>query len=163
MGQKLNPVELVIFAAVAVSFGFSAYRFFNEREGLSTALVGSPLLSPMASNPVSESEGRQPASAPLVSQVDFSCEPGKQVAVSASKVRINGPICSSNGSDPAPLSKASIVNSTNQFNATVFTDLHAGRFSTDYIPLSAEKNAIRLEFSYKNGKSVSHEFTIQKQ
>jgi hypothetical protein len=156
MAKTLNPVELVIFGLVATSFGFSAYKLFNQKDGL-----GSNLLAPMASNPVSEN--RAPASTPLFSQVDFPCEAGKTVAVSASKVRINGPICAINGGEPSALSKASIVNSTNQFSATVFTDTGTGKFSTDYIPLNAERNSIRLEFSYKNGQSVSHEFTIQKQ
>lgn len=155
MAKRLNPVEFMIFGFIATGFGMSAYGLFQEREGFETSL-----LAPMASNPISET--RSPASAPLVSQVDFSCSGKKELHVNASKVRINGPICSGGPSDAEPPSKTTITNSTNQFSATVFTDTKEGRFSTDYIPLNPEKNAIRIQFSFGNGKNVSHELTLIK-
>jgi hypothetical protein len=155
MGKSLNPVEFAIFALVAAGFGLSGYRLFQDREGFETAM-----LAPMSSNPVSES--RNPASAPLVSHVDFSCDSKQEVHVTASKVRINGPICGASPAESAEGLKTSIVNSSNQFIATVFTNSKEGRFSTDYIPLNPEKNSIRIQFSGQAGKTLSHELTLIK-
>lgn len=157
MGKRLNPVEVLIFTAVAGSFGVSAYRLLNERDGFEPSI-----LAPMSSNPISES--RAPASAPLFGQVDFDCQAHKEVTVAASKIRINGPICGSAAKTGMQgLMKASIVNTANQFTATVFTDAGSGKFSTDYIPLASEKNKIQVEFSFKGGKTYTHELTVQKQ
>ena len=146
MGKRLNPVEVLIFAAVAGSFGISAYRLVNDRDGFEPSI-----LAPMASNPISES--RAPASAPLFGQVDFNCQSHQEVSVSASKIRINGPICggAAGKGTSQNLMKASIINTANQFTATVFTDAGSGKFSTDYIPLGGEKNTIQLEFTFKGG------------
>ena len=157
MGKRLNPIEVLIFTAVAGSFGISAYRLVNEREGFEPSV-----LAPMASNPVSES--RAPASTPLFGQVDFDCQAHQEVSVSASKIRINGPICGSTSKTGMQgLVRASIINTANQFTATVFTDAGSGKFSTDYIPLSSDKNKIQVEFSFKGGKTLTHELTVQKQ
>jgi hypothetical protein len=158
MAKRLNPVEFVIFGLVATGFGLSGYRLLNEGDSLQ--LGQSALLTPMSSSPISES--RAPASAPLFSQIAFDCGSRKELSVSASKVRINGPLCGLQGQDPTAPSKAVIINSTNHFSATVFTDSKKGQFSTDYIPLSPEKNTIQIEFSYENGKSVLHELTLIK-
>ena len=66
-------------------------------------------------------------------------------------------------SDKSQVVAAAVVNSANQFRATVFTDLSSGKFSTDYIPLNSDKNPILLEFKFKNGKSVAHELVLQRQ
>jgi hypothetical protein len=155
MAKRLNPVEFIVFGLVATGFGLSGYRLLNEGEPQQSGL-----LTPMASNPVSE--GRAPASAPLFSQISFRCDGKQELPVSASKVRINGPLCGLQGHDSGAPSKATIVNSTNHFSATVFTDSKKGQFSTDYIPLSPEKNTIQIQFSYENGKDVVHELTLIK-
>jgi hypothetical protein len=157
MANRLNPVELVIFTVVAAGFGLSAYRLIQEGAG-----TRSSMLAPMASNPISEKADRSPASiSPLFGHVDFGCKAGQQTAVKASKIRISGPIC---GIEPgSSIVSSSITNSANQFHATVFTDLSAGKFSTDYIPLNSDKNSIRVEFKFANGKTVSHDLTLQKE
>jgi len=157
MANRLNPVELVIFAVVATGFGLSAYRLIQEQPG-----AGSAMLAPMASNPVSEQTDRSPAAlSPLFGHVDFGCKAGQETSVKASKIRISGPIC---GIEPGTsMISTNIINSTNQFHATVFSDLSTGKFSTDYIPLNSDKNSIRVEFKFANGKTISHDLTLQKQ
>jgi len=158
MGKRFNPVELVIFLAVATGFGFSAYRLLQEQPSFE-----SQVLAPLASNPVSEN-GREPAAvAPLFGHVDFTCKSEQEAQVQASKIRITGPICGVEGPiDAGQIAKAIVVNSANQFNATVFTDLSTGKFSTDYIPLNSDKNSIRVEFQFKNGKTLTHDLRVQK-
>ena len=159
MANRFNPVELVIFAMVATGFGYSAYRLVQERPHFD-----SKMLAPMASNPVSETQ-RQPASvAPLFGHVDFGCKSGQEKMVKASKVRIAGPICSvDGGTEKSQVVSTAVTNSANQFHATVFTDVGSGKFSTDYIPLNSDKNPIRVEFKFKNGKTVAHDLVLQKE
>ncbi|NDD93301.1 hypothetical protein EBZ37_14625 [bacterium] len=135
MANRLNPVELVIFAVVATGFGFSAYRLIQQRPSVERGI-----LAPMASNPLSGADRQPAAVAPLFGHVAFGCKANEEQAVKASKVRITGPICGlENSSEKAQVVSATVVNSANQFHATVFTDLGAGKFSTDYIPLNSEK------------------------
>ena len=159
MANRFNPVELVIFAIVASGFGFSAYRLIHERPA-----VESGILAPMASNPVSGTQRQPAAIAPLFGHVQFGCKGGEEQAVKASKIRITGPICGLEASgEKAQVVSATVVNAANQFHATVFTDIGAGKFSTDYIPLNAEKNSIRVQFKFKSGKTASHDLVIQKE
>ncbi|MEN9722806.1 MAG: hypothetical protein RJB38_792 [Pseudomonadota bacterium] len=159
MAKRLNPIELVIFTVVAAGFGYSAYQFLEQRPQFQAQM-----LAPMTSSPVSESN-RSPASvAPLFGSVQFGCKSGQMGSVRASKIRISGPICGMEAHAQRPqLTGTTVVNSANQFQATVFTDLGAGRFSTDYIPLNSDKNAIRLEFKFKDGKTVSHDLLLQRE
>ena len=156
MAKRLNPVELMIFLGVTAGFIFSAYQVFAQKPLSNTAM-----LTPMSSNPISES-GRQPASSSsLLGSVDFSCSPQQEAAVKASKIRIAGPICGMTAG--ARIISTSVINSANQFHATVFTDLNSGKFSTDYIPLNSEKNPIQIEFKFGNGKKTSHALILQKE
>jgi hypothetical protein len=99
----------------------------------------------------------------LFGHVDFTCKSEQEAQVQASKIRITGPICGVEGPiDAGQIAKAIVVNSANQFNATVFTDLSTGKFSTDYIPLNSDKNSIRVEFQFKNGKTLTHDLRVQK-
>ncbi len=158
MGKRLNPVELVIFGVVTLGFVFSAWRLTQERPDFEGGM-----LAPMASNPLSETERDPAATAPLFAHVSFECESLRETTVSASKIRISGPICGvRKGAEDPEIVTAAVVNSANQFQATVFTDLSAGKFSTDYIPLNSDKNAIRVEFRYKSGKSTTHDLVILK-
>jgi hypothetical protein len=38
----------------------------------------------------------------------------------------------------------------------------AGKFTTDYIPLTPGKNPIHLEFSYMDGKTFKQDYAINK-
>jgi hypothetical protein len=162
---RVNPIEVFIFMIVSSIFGHSVYSLFDSRQGFK-ALV----LSPPHSDPLSE--GRSLASVDTaLSQVTFDCstktnatdavDPGKNST--SSKIKIEGPLCydgpSSPSSEPAT---TSVINTTNQSVATVFTDSFARRFSTDYLPLTPGKNEIRLDFSYKSGEKTSRDLTVNR-
>jgi len=156
MANRLNPVELIIFVVVAAGFGFSARQVFEEKP-----LDRVAMLSPMASNPIS-SAGRAPASTePLLGSVDFTCQKDGEASVRASRIRISGPICGMEAG--ARIASTSVLNSANQFRATVFTDLGSRRFSTDYIPLNSDKNRIQVEFKFADGRQLSRELVLHKE
>ncbi|MGZ3689470.1 MAG: hypothetical protein ACXVBW_14305, partial [Bdellovibrionota bacterium] len=135
---KTNPVEIVIFSVVSLIFINSLYNLFYDHQGFHPAA-----LSPMAANPTSE--GRAPASVVQKSfkSVDLSCESNPEQDTTATKVRLAGPLCEIDAAlDAAKLLRTTIINTANQFNATVFPDVSTGKFSTDYIPLNTGKNPI---------------------
>ena len=150
-------MEIAIFSVISLIFFNSVYNLFYDHQGFhGTALTA------MAANPVSE--GRSPAS---VSQafinVSVACEANADQDTSANKVRMTGALCDTGPSnDPSHLIKTQVVNNANKFNATVFTEVNAAKFSTDYIPLSLGKNPIHLEFTYLGGKVVTHDITVVK-
>lgn len=155
---KTNPVELVIFLAITGVFMHSVYQLFYESPNFRATA-----LAPMHANPLSE--GRSPASTSSQSfmNLDVRCENNAERDTSASKVRLNGALCGADASeDSSKLTKTSVVNTANKFNATVFTDTTANKFSTDYIPLNPGRNAIHIEFAYRSGKIVSQDVVIQK-
>jgi hypothetical protein len=154
---RINPVEVAIFSVVSLIFVNSVYNLFQDRAGFQPSA-----LAPMASNPVSE--GRAPASvAQSFLNLDVKCENNGEQETGASKVRLTGTLCGAAPSDDsAKLLKTQIVNNANKFSATVFTDLSAGRYSTDYIPLNTGKNPIRIEFVYQGGKFVTHDIVVSK-
>jgi hypothetical protein len=80
----------------------------------------------------------------------------------ASKVRLTGVLCGGDGLTGAQLVKATVLNSANHFNATVFTDSDSPQFTTDYIPLTEGKNSLRIEFAYRGGKTNTQEFNVSK-
>jgi hypothetical protein len=160
---RTNPVELAIFSVVTLIFVNSLYNLFYDRANFKPTA-----LAPMAANPISESNPRSPASTASVSaqaflNVDVRCEAPQDQDTNASKVRLTGPLCGAGAVDGKDLLKAQVVNNANKFNATVFTDLNAGKFSTDYIPLNTGKNPIKLEFSYRGGRVVTQELSVVKQ
>jgi hypothetical protein len=154
---RVNPVEVAIFSVVTLIFLNSVYNLFYDRQGFHPAA-----LAPMAAVPVSE--GRAPASVnQAFANLEVKCGVNTDQDTQAAKVRLTGTLCgASAGTDGSKLLKTQIVNNANRFNATVFTDLSAGKFSTDYIPLNTGKNPIHLEFTFQGGKLVSHDVTVNK-
>lgn len=154
---KVNPVEVAIFSIVTLIFLNSVYNLFYDRQGFHPAA-----LAPMAATPVSE--GRSPASVnPAFANLEVKCGINSEQDTQAAKVRLTGTLCgAAAGTDGSKLIKTQIVNNANRFSATVFTDLSAGKFSTDYIPLNTGKNPIHLEFVFQGGKQVSHDVTVIK-
>jgi hypothetical protein len=150
-------VELAIFAVITLVFFNSVYNLFYDQQGFRPAA-----LSPMAANPVSE--GRSPASATQTFvNMDVRCDGTPDRDTTANKIRVTGSLCDSGaGGDSSHLVKTQVVNGANKFNATVFTDVNAGKFSTDYIPLNLGRNPIRVEFTYRGGKIVAQDFNIVK-
>lgn len=157
---RINPVEILIFVAVLGLFGKSVYSLIYS----TPEVIQTPIQADIpAANPLTE--GRSPASvSQAFSLYDFKCDQAQEQAVLASKIRLSGPICGMNSrDDSALLSKSLIQNSANKFNATVFTDLNAARFSTDYIPLNLGKNPIQVEFIYRDGRVVSQKLMLIKE
>lgn len=156
---KVNPVEVVILMTLGLVFCNSVYNLFYENQGFHPAA-----LKPMAANPISE--GRQLASSAFSSfqNEETDCEANSvEKTTQANKIRLSGPLCGADTVTPASqLIKASVINDTNKFSATVFTDTNAAKFSTDYIPLSSGKNQIKMEFSFRGGKVINHDVSVSK-
>ncbi|MGK5081915.1 hypothetical protein WDW37_01325 [Bdellovibrionota bacterium FG-1] len=161
---RTNPVEVVIFSVISLIFFNSLYQLFYE-QGFNPAV-----LSPMAASPTSES-GRAPASLlPSLANIELRCDaPPTHDAdrvdedVVAPKMKLAGSLCGKgSNTDPSKLIRASVVNKSNTFNATVFTNAKDGKFSTDYIPLNSGHNFIHVEFSYHGGETVTRDLTINK-
>lgn len=154
---RTNPVELAIFLAVTGIFANSVYRLFYDSGSFQATA-----LTRMAANPVSE--GRSLASTrQSFLNVDLRCDAMGEQDTGANKIRLTGPLCGTDAAiDASKLVKAVVFNSANKFNATVFTDTTAGKFSTDYIPLNTGRNPIHVEFSYRGGKIVSQELVLNR-
>ncbi|MCM2322193.1 MAG: hypothetical protein NDJ90_02920 [Oligoflexia bacterium] len=155
---RTNPVEIGIFLVVTMVFANSIYRLFYDSPGFQTsALVA------MESSPISE--GRSPASVsqPSFANIELRCEALNEQDATAGKVRLTGGLCGLDAETGADkLVKTTVTNTANKFTATVFMDVNAGKFSTDYIPLNSGKNPIRLEFAYRGGKVVSQDLVLNK-
>jgi len=158
---RINPVELAIFSVVTLIFLNSVYNLFYDRQGFHPTT-----LTPMVSKPTTE--GRSPASvSKLFPNLEVKCEQPQGAVQSqettAGKVRLTGPLCGAMAAaDAAKLIKTQVVNNTNRFSATVFTDVSAGKFSTDYIPLNTGKNVIHVEFTYQGGRTVAQDLNVSR-
>jgi hypothetical protein len=154
---RANPIELVIFLIIGTVFVNSCYNLFYQHPAFHTNA-----LTPMASNPLSE--GRAPASvAQNLMNLDLTCDQTADATTDANKIRVLGPLCGTNTKiDGTQLLHSQISNTANQFNATVFTDIANGKFSTDYLPLIAGKNTIHVEFKYGNGATFSQDILVTK-
>ncbi|OFZ80800.1 MAG: hypothetical protein A2583_08475 [Bdellovibrionales bacterium RIFOXYD1_FULL_53_11] len=155
---QVNPVEVIVFILVLAVCMHSVYNLFYDRQGLQ-----STSLSPMSANPVSE--GRTPASTvQSFVNLDLGCDPSVTRDTQAVKMRILGAMCGP-GSIMAegvkPL-KTKIVNQANRFEATIFTDMSAGKYSTDYIPLSPGQNQITIEFAYPGDRAFAQNLIVNK-
>ena len=156
---KVNPVEVAIFSVILLVFANSVYSLIYDQPGFKPNA-----LSAVAANPLGDA-GRAPAfSSQAFLNYDLKCEDSSESGTNASKVRISGPLCGmpSGTAESVQLLHTQIVNGTNRFNATVFTDLNTGKFSTDYIPLAAGRNTIHVEFSFSGGKSISKDIVVTK-
>jgi hypothetical protein len=154
---RANPVEIAILLIISIIFVNSVYNLLYDHKGFYPTA-----LSPMSSNPISEGRGIASVSQSLMT-IQIPCEPYLDKDTLANKIRLIGSLCGAElGSGRDPLVKATIVNSLNQFAATVFTDSSTSKYSTDYIPLNQGKNVFHLEFSYLSGKTVSQELQVTK-
>jgi hypothetical protein len=153
---RINPVELGIFSLVTIVFLNSVYNLFYDRHGFQPSA-----LPAMTANPLTE--GRVPAAVtPLFLNLGIKCEANSDQETTATKLRLNGPLCSAPGGEPAKLLKVQARNNANQANATIFMDMTSGQFSTDYIPLNSGKNPIHLEYVFQGGKVLVHDFNVVK-
>lgn len=156
---RTNPFELAILALVASLFVYSAYDLFQAREGFEFSA-----LTPEAGDP--KSEGRTLASVPMgTATLELGCEPSTARDTTASKLRLTGSLCDAGaraaaGTDGSRLVKTVAGNSSNNYSATLFTDLDSGKFSTEYIPLLVGRNTLRVEFHYADGKIQAHDVEI---
>lgn len=164
---RINPVELVIFSVVSLVFLNSVYHLFYDWQGFKPAKLV------MLENVEGETDTRRPASGnPGFVNLEFSCEDSGEHKTGATKLRLNGPLCraadeagqerapAAAGSVAADLIRTEITNSANSATATVFTDVQAAKFSTDYIPLERGTNSLNVKFVYKGGKVISQTFTV---
>lgn len=152
----VNPLELVIFFAVAGIFGHSVYRLFYAAGDFQPNA-----LTQLTANPLTE--GRAPAARAqsTFKSLEVRCETNSESETTAQKVRLAGPLCGADAQGGVgQLLKTTVTNSANRFAATVFLDTSGGRFSTDYIPLNTGKNPISLEFVYRGGKTVTEQWTL---
>lgn len=159
---KVNPVEIAIFGIVTLVFFNSLYSLFHDRPNIAQGFF--------ARNKAEAA--RTPATAGIASTMSnaalgtstFGCDETVSTQETQHlKLRLNGAICGAkNAEEAAQLSKTSIVNTTNQFRATVFPDLRGQKFTTDYIPLSDGINAIQLDFTYTGGKVVSRRLDVKR-
>lgn len=145
---QINPIELAVTAAIGGVFLYSLMQLIYSD---STAATSSALVA-MKARPTSE--GRHPLSAansPLLT-LAVECKPAMESSTTASKVRLQGDLCGVKSPDEGiRLNTATIINTSNQFSATVFAQNDSNHFSTDFIPLAPGANKIHLEFSYSGG------------
>lgn len=164
---KINPVEFAIFSVVCTIFLNSVYNLFYDWRGFrSTASVevklGSESQAPRSPASLGASMAAVPTS--FINMGILCQEEMEEQKVTANKVRISGPFCGiSAPQDHKKLLRTEVMNEANQISATVFTDFHTGRFSTDYIPLQRGKNTIQIKFVYQGGKVGTKTVQIQKQ
>lgn len=153
---RANPIEIAILVIVTGVFCHSIYDLFNDSQSFTPAA-----LQPMAASPISEAP-RNPASlaVPAQASIELQCGQTTDEETTAEKVRISGPICGTDQDTlPSDLTQAQVLNSSNQFSATVSTDFDSARFSTDFIPLVPGRNLIQVQFTYRSGKAVTREIT----
>ncbi len=158
--SAINPVELAIFAIVAIVFGNSVYRLLFTWEAVETITLQE---APSRSG---RSEGRTPASLLERSfiNLEIDCATESIEKTSNSKVRLTGPLCGASGGGRSDrLVSTEIVNTTNQMKATVFTFDDSHRFSTDYLLLNQGSNTLELRFAYAGGRVFSKTLSIVKQ
>ncbi len=150
---RTNPVEYGIFATVTLLFAHSIYSFLYHDEVRFTAL------SPVTSKPYAESRALASIS-PATLNLDMSCDKPTGSETTAPRLRLTGPLCG--GTAQVPMKAAAITNTTNHYTATVFNDADAGKFSTEYIPLTAGDNIIRVDFIGQDGKSETRTVTVNR-
>lgn len=120
----------------------------------------------LVSNPVTSD--RKPASAQTkvsssFANLEFNCKADQKEKTNAVKIRLAGPLCGREGqsAEGSKLIRAEVTNLTNHSNATVFTDLSSGKFSTDYIPLDQGTNTLSIKLEYAKGRTVAHTMSIE--
>jgi cytoskeletal protein RodZ len=167
---RVNPVELVVFAAVTLVFANSVYQLFYDWDEI-RAKSGTV---EEASNASNASRGIA-STTPLFSSIEVKCNEdaakkktseARLEKTDAAKIRLSGPLCSPTAAAAdtkhATLIKTEVMNKTTNAAATVITNTTEGRFSTDFIPLNPGPNQIQLKWVYSGGKELSQDLIIQK-
>lgn len=165
---KVNPVELAIFAAVTLIFCNSVYNLFYDRPAGSLV----PMLTKAKAPGSTGLSGRFPASierrktevAPVAifARKELGCEAQQSYGTTAKEIQLSGLLCGSKSFEDAQnLVKTEIVNLNHKgYSVTVFPDTKNLKFTTDYIPLVEGQNSIRVDFVYKNGKTISNHLNV---
>jgi hypothetical protein len=176
---RINPIEIAIFSVISLIFVKSSYSLLYSHEGDTSVLTSS------VEDPLSAGTGRTPASATVAqktfSEVKIGCDEKESPAVTANKIRFIGSLCNTSAQTAAATSaaaatdtpsaptaanenvkKISVINTSAKVAATVFPDYTNQRFSTDYITLAEGKNLIYVQYEYKDGTTLAHEFSIVK-
>ena len=174
---RVNPVELVVFAAVTLVFANSVYQLFYDWDEIRSKSGATE----EASANSSASRGIASTS-PLFSSIevkcaeDFSSNSKKKSQATearlektdAAKVRLSGPLCLPTAQQELKdtkhptLLKTEVSNKTTNTVATVITNTTEGRFSTDFIQLNPGPNQIQLKWVYSGGKELLQDLVIQK-
>jgi len=151
--NTLNPIEVGVFTVLILFFIYSVYTlFYGWQESYSDQLN--------TIEPLTQNGNRSLASfSSSFFHLEVPCEKSFTETTSAKKVRILGHICGINQSKNK-LIKTEIINKSNNNLATVFTDTHSKKYSTDYIPLDKGQNVINLKFYYYGGKTVSNQIIL---
>ena len=171
---RANPVEVAIFSIIMLVFCHSVYSLFYDTQLDYSAIFANSSASTLsrsrsiASSSISSSTSSSASSstsAPSSDLITFAiqCDHTEAQTINSSKVRLEGPLCGTDETLTAHhLLGAQISNTTNQFQATVFTNVNDGKFSTDYMPLDSGKNTFHVEFRYHGGKIVSQDLDLTK-
>lgn len=169
-GPRVSPIEVLIFGAFTFAFLNSLYHLFYDRQGFNPAA-----LQPMAQAPTTErgpggeAGGRAPASlSGGLQNLDVDCAAQMAKTVSASKIRLSGAFCSVGGAKReshggGDLAEITVYNEANKFTATVFSDTSSAKFSTDYIPLNAGKNPLKVEYVYRKGEPLKQDVLVTRE
>ncbi len=159
--SRTNPVEIAIFSIVTLVLFHSLYTLFYDDKPFYHASLAQAIAAQQT-----DQVQREPASsqAPALLEVKIDCEtPVKIESTSANGVKISGPLCGTDLEESGnKLAETNIVNATNHFSATVFTDTELGKFSTDYIPLTVGNNVLKMNFKYASGEHFDNEFVVTK-
>lgn len=148
---KINPIELIIFAAVTVVFFNSAYQLFYDWNGFHPSILTQKEI---------ESSDRQPAQitgAKTFEHFDVNCSLDHALATQAARVRLSGSFCGVQNPH-----KIEITNTRNQANATVFVNSNNKSYSTDYISVEVGANPIQVKYVSLNGQIENQIITVEK-
>jgi hypothetical protein len=189
---RVNPIELAIFAAVTLILAKSGYSLMHSHEGAETSTLASMAQDPIAIenrgpaaavqktftevNIGCDPSVENPAvSANKIRLIGALCKPSD---APTGKLMVNTDNDSDDQADAsdvkapvaddvqhettADVKQISIVNTSAKVAATVFPDFAHQRYITDYISLAQGKNLIYVQYEFKDGKTLGHEYTVTK-
>lgn len=162
--KRVNAVEVAVLSVVASMCALSLVQLLRNPPDLGASLGASAPERGLASQVVRENVVAQARARSALSLEINQCNASlEQPPTTAARARLSGLLC---GYDPAgstsQLLSTHISNLKSGYTATVFTDLRAGRFSTEYIPLTDGANVLSIHFKYEGGKSFKKEIEITK-
>ncbi|MDR3606720.1 MAG: hypothetical protein P4M08_04980 [Oligoflexia bacterium] len=156
---RVNPVEVLILMTMTIVVGNSAYNLLYGTDSFRPADFKSVAASAMTA----DNRGLASAASSAFANLEVKCQNGTEsIKTLASKVRLSGVLCGAEGATGGQLVKATVLNNSNRFNASIFTDSNSPQFTTDYIPLAEGTNTLRIEFSYRGGKTSTQEINVSK-